>query len=91
MTRSIRVNRRLYGSDVVCVDWFCGWLAGQLVKGSGFGIIGDILVGVFGAVLGGVLFDVLGLSAGGGRFASLIIATVGAVVFLLLLRLIRKA
>jgi uncharacterized membrane protein YeaQ/YmgE (transglycosylase-associated protein family) len=63
---------------------------GQLVKGGGFGAIGDIIVGVFGAVLGGVLFDVLGLSAGGGRLGSLIIATVGAVAFLLLLRLIRK-
>nr|WP_280859087.1 GlsB/YeaQ/YmgE family stress response membrane protein [Methylocaldum sp. RMAD-M] len=61
-----------------------------MVKGGGFGAIGDIIVGVFGAVLGGVLFDVLGLSAGGGRLGSLIIATVGAVAFLLLLRLIRK-
>ena len=67
-----------------------GWMAGQVVKGSGFGAIGDILVGVFGAVLGGVLFDVLGLSSGGGRLGSLIVATIGAVVFLFLLRLIRK-
>ncbi|MBP1150311.1 MULTISPECIES: GlsB/YeaQ/YmgE family stress response membrane protein [Methylocaldum] len=76
---------------MVCIDWPGGRLAGgQLVKGGGFGAIGDIIVGVFGAVLGGVLFDVLGLSAGGGRLGSLIIATVGAVAFLLLLRLIRK-
>ncbi|HYE36137.1 GlsB/YeaQ/YmgE family stress response membrane protein [Methylocaldum sp.] len=74
----------------VLIGLAAGWLAGQLVKGGGFGAIGDIIVGVFGAVLGGVLFDVLGLSAGGGRLASLIVATVGAVVFLLLLRLIRK-
>lgn len=67
-----------------------GWLAGQLVKGGGSGAIGDLVVGVFGAVLGGVLFDVLGLSAGGGRLGSLLVATVGAMVFLLLLRLIRK-
>lgn len=67
-----------------------GWLAGQLVTGGGFGVLGDILVGVFGAVLGGVLFDVPGLSAGGGRLGSLLVATVGAVVFLLLLRLIRQ-
>ncbi|WP_133718699.1 MULTISPECIES: GlsB/YeaQ/YmgE family stress response membrane protein [Methylocaldum] len=74
----------------VLIGLAAGWLAGQLVKGGGFGTIGDIIVGVFGAVLGGVLFDVLGLSAGGGRLGSLIIATVGAVAFLLLLRLIRK-
>jgi uncharacterized membrane protein YeaQ/YmgE (transglycosylase-associated protein family) len=74
----------------VLIGLAAGWLAGRLVKGSGFGALGDIIVGVFGAVLGGVLFDVLGLSAGGGRLGSLIIATVGAVVFLLLLRLIRK-
>lgn len=74
----------------VLIGLAAGWLAGQLVKGGGFGAIGDIIVGVFGAVLGGVLFDVLGLSAGGGRLGSLIIATVGAVAFLLLLRLIRK-
>ncbi|MVF23318.1 GlsB/YeaQ/YmgE family stress response membrane protein [Methylocaldum sp. BRCS4] len=74
----------------VLIGLAAGWPAGQLVKGGGFGAIGDIIVGVFGAVLGGVLFDVLGLSAGGGRLGSLIIATVGAVAFLLLLRLIRK-
>jgi uncharacterized membrane protein YeaQ/YmgE (transglycosylase-associated protein family) len=74
----------------VLIGLGAGWLAAQLVKGGGFGTIGDIIVGVFGAVLGGVLFDVLGLSAGGGRLGSLIIATVGAVAFLLLLRLIRK-
>lgn len=74
----------------VLIGLAAGWLAGQLVKGGGFGAIGDIIVGVFGAVLGGVLFDVLGLSAGGGRLGSLIIATVGAVAFLLLLRLIGK-
>jgi uncharacterized membrane protein YeaQ/YmgE (transglycosylase-associated protein family) len=75
----------------VLIGLAAGWLAGRLVKGSGFGALGDIIVGMFGAVLGGVLFDVLGLSAGGGRLGSLIIATVGAVVFLLLLRLVRKA
>ena len=75
----------------VLIGLAAGWMAGQLVRGGGFGVVGDVLVGVCGAVLGGVLFDVLGLSSGGGRLGSLIVATVGAVVFLLLLRLIRKA
>jgi uncharacterized membrane protein YeaQ/YmgE (transglycosylase-associated protein family) len=74
----------------ILIGLAAGWIAGQLVRGRGFGAIGDILVGVFGAVLGGVLFDVLGLSAGGGRLGSLIVATIGAVVFLFLLRLLRK-
>jgi uncharacterized membrane protein YeaQ/YmgE (transglycosylase-associated protein family) len=54
----------------VLIGLAAGWPAGQLVKGGGFGAIGDIIVGVFGAVLGGVLFDVLGLSAGGGRLGA---------------------
>jgi uncharacterized membrane protein YeaQ/YmgE (transglycosylase-associated protein family) len=75
----------------VLIGLAAGWIAGHLLRGVGFGVVGDVLVGVCGAVLGGVLFDVLGLSSGGGRLGSLIVATVGAVVFLLLLRLIRKA
>ena len=74
----------------VMIGLVAGWIAGQLVKGGGFGVVGDILVGICGAVLGGVMFDILGLSTGGGRLGSLTVATVGAVVFLLLLRLIRK-
>jgi uncharacterized membrane protein YeaQ/YmgE (transglycosylase-associated protein family) len=66
-----------------------GWLAGQLMKGSGFGLIGDLVVGVIGALLGGFLFGLLGISAS-GRLGSLITATVGAVVLLALLRLIRR-
>ncbi|QSA95996.1 GlsB/YeaQ/YmgE family stress response membrane protein [Methylococcus sp. EFPC2] len=67
-----------------------GWLAGKLVKGGGSGIVGYIIVGVFGAVLGGVLFDVLGMSGGGGWVGDLIVATVGAIVFLVLLRVVRR-
>jgi len=68
-----------------------GWVAGQLMKGSGFGVVGDIIVGVIGALLGGFLFRTLGVSAGGGLLGSLIVATIGAVVLLFLLRLIKKA
>lgn len=67
-----------------------GWLAGQVMKGGGFGVVGDIIVGVIGALLGGWLFGLLGLSAG-GLLGSLIVATVGAIVFLFLLRLIKRA
>ena len=68
-----------------------GWLAGVLVKGGGFGVIGDLVVGVIGAVLGGWLFTTLGASAGGGLVGSIIVATVGAVVLLLVVRMVRRA
>ena len=68
-----------------------GWLAGVLVKGGGFGIVGDLVVGVIGAVLGGWLFSTLGASGGGGLLGSIIVATVGAVVLLFIVRLLKRA
>lgn len=66
-----------------------GWLAGQIMKGGGFGLLGDLIVGVIGALLGGFLFGLLGLQAV-GLLGSLITATVGAIVLIVLLRLITK-
>ena len=68
-----------------------GWLAGKVMRGGGFGVIGDMIVGVIGAFLGGWLFSVLGISAGGGLIGSIIVAFIGALVLLFLLRLIRRA
>ena len=68
-----------------------GWLAGLLMKGGGFGLLGDIIVGIVGAVLGGWLFGALGISAGGGLVGSLIVAFIGAVILLFLVRLIKRA
>nr|WP_199241891.1 GlsB/YeaQ/YmgE family stress response membrane protein [Paraburkholderia sp. BL8N3] len=67
-----------------------GWLAGLLVKGGGFGLLVDVLVGIVGAVIGGWLFGVLGISLAGGWIGSVITAVIGAVVLLLVLRLIRR-
>lgn len=67
-----------------------GWLAGVLMKGGGFGLLGDIVLGIIGAVVGGMLFGALGLSAG-GLLGSIVTATAGAVVLLLIVRLIKKA
>jgi uncharacterized membrane protein YeaQ/YmgE (transglycosylase-associated protein family) len=67
-----------------------GWLAGQITKGSGFGLMGNIIVGVLGAILGGWLFRELGIHAGGQVIGSLITALVGAVVMLFLISLIRR-
>jgi len=66
-----------------------GWLAGKVMKGGGFGLVGDLVVGVIGALLGGWLFSLLNISLG-GILGSLITAFVGAVVFLYLLRLIKR-
>jgi len=73
------------------VGLVAGWLAGVLVKGGGFGVIGDLVVGVIGAFLGGWLFSALGASAGGGLLGSIIVATVGAVVLLFIVRLVKRA
>lgn len=66
-----------------------GWLAGQIMKGGGFGVLGDLIVGVLGALLGGFLFGLLGITAG-GLLGSLITATVGAIVLIALLRVIKR-
>ena len=75
----------------VIVGIVAGWLAGKLVRGGGFGLIGDLVVGVIGALLGGFIFGQLGVGTGDGLVGSLITATVGAIILLLLIRLIKKA
>jgi uncharacterized membrane protein YeaQ/YmgE (transglycosylase-associated protein family) len=67
-----------------------GWAAGQIMQGGGFGVVGNIVVGIVGAVLGGLMLDVLGFHAG-GFLARLITAVLGAVVLLYLVKLLRKA
>jgi uncharacterized membrane protein YeaQ/YmgE (transglycosylase-associated protein family) len=68
-----------------------GWLAGSLVKGGGFGLIGDIVVGIVGAFIGGWLAGRLGISIGSGLITSIITATVGAIILILILRMIKRA
>ncbi|MBJ2151169.1 MULTISPECIES: GlsB/YeaQ/YmgE family stress response membrane protein [Paracoccaceae] len=69
-----------------------GWLAGQLVKGYGFGLVGNIVVGVVGAFIAGLILPRIGLTFGGNAIlASIIHATIGAVILLLLIRLVRTA
>lgn len=73
------------------VGLVAGWLAGVLVKGGGFGVVGDIVVGVIGALIGGWLFSTLGASAGGGLVGSIIVATIGAVLLLFVVRMVKRA
>jgi uncharacterized membrane protein YeaQ/YmgE (transglycosylase-associated protein family) len=67
-----------------------GWLAGKIMKGGGYGLFGDLIIGVIGALLGGFLFGVLGIEVYGllGRLAM---ALVGAIVLILLLRVLKRA
>ncbi len=75
----------------ILVGAIAGWLAGQLVKGYGFGLIGNIVVGIVGAFIAGWLFPAIGISIGGGIVAAIIHATIGAVILLVLLRLVKQA
>jgi uncharacterized membrane protein YeaQ/YmgE (transglycosylase-associated protein family) len=68
-----------------------GWLAGLIVKGYGFGILGNIVVGIVGAFVAGLIFPAVGLSLGGGILAAIVHATIGAVILLVLIRLVKRA
>ncbi|HEV2532339.1 GlsB/YeaQ/YmgE family stress response membrane protein [Phenylobacterium sp.] len=68
-----------------------GWLAGTFVKGGGFGLIGDIVVGVIGAFIGGWLAGVLHIHLGSGWISSILTAAAGAILLLVILRAVRRA
>lgn len=73
------------------IGGIAGWLAGMILKGGGFGILGNIIVGVLGALLGGWLFKLAKISIGGEWLGPIVTATVGAVVLLFVVGLIKKA
>ncbi|PKL78917.1 MAG: GlsB/YeaQ/YmgE family stress response membrane protein [Ignavibacteriae bacterium HGW-Ignavibacteriae-4] len=70
------------------IGLIAGWLAGKVVKGGGFGLIGDLVVGVIGSYIGGYIFNFLDLSVY-GTLGEIIMATVGAIVLLWAIRLIK--
>jgi len=76
---------------ILLVGAIAGWLAGQIVKGYGFGLLGNIVVGIVGALFAGFLFPRIGLGLGGGILGSIIAATLGAVILLFLIRLVKRA
>jgi uncharacterized membrane protein YeaQ/YmgE (transglycosylase-associated protein family) len=75
----------------LAVGAVAGWLAGLLMRGGGFGLLGNTVVGIVGAVVGGWLFRVLGISAAGGLVGALITAVVGAALLLFVAGLIQRA
>ena len=75
----------------IIVGLIAGWLAGQVMRGGGYGVLADIILGVLGGVVGGWIFGMLGIWPGGGLIGAIIVAFVGAVALVWLTRLIKKA
>lgn len=73
------------------IGCLAGWVSGLIVRGGGFGLIGDILTGIAGAVIGGFVATLLHIDVGGGFVASLVTATAGAVILLFVIRMLRRA
>ena len=76
---------------ILIIGAVAGWLAGLIVRGMGFGLIGNIVVGIVGAFIAGWLLPRIGIVIGGGMVASIINATIGAVILLVILGLIKRA
>ncbi|HTO67188.1 MAG TPA: GlsB/YeaQ/YmgE family stress response membrane protein [Bradyrhizobium sp.] len=74
---------------ILFVGLVAGWLAGKIVRGTGFGIIGDILVGIAGALISSLLFPRLGIHLGTGIVSEIIYSAIGAIILLLVVRLVR--
>ena len=74
---------------ILFVGLVAGWLAGKIVRGTGFGIIGDIVVGIAGAFVASWLFPKLGIRIGSGLVSEIIDSAIGAIILLLIVRLIR--
>ena len=75
----------------IVVGLIAGWLAGQVMKGGGYGMVADIILGLLGGVLGGWIFEKLGVSTGGGMIGSIIVAFIGAVILVGITRLLKRA
>lgn len=76
---------------LIIVGAIAGWLAGLIVKGFGFGLIGNIVIGILGALIATWLFPRLGVSLGSGLVSAIISATLGAVILLVVVGVIRRA
>jgi len=74
---------------ILLVGIVAGWLAGQIMRGTGFGLVGDLVIGIIGAFIGSWLFPQLGLHLGAGLVGAIINATLGAMLLLFVLSLLR--
>ena len=74
---------------VIVIGILAGWIAGKIMRGSGFGLLGDLIVGVIGSLLGSFIFGLLGLGAY-GLIGRLVVAIIGAIILLWLIRFIKR-
>ncbi len=73
------------------VGLIAGWLAGVVMKGGGYGMVADIVIGILGGILGGWIFSALGIGTGSGLIGGIIVAFVGAVVLVAITRVLKRA
>jgi uncharacterized membrane protein YeaQ/YmgE (transglycosylase-associated protein family) len=76
--------------EALVIGAIAGWLAGLIVRGAGFGLIGNIVIGIIGALLASWLLPQLGVSLGGSGFRDIINATIGGIIILVILSLIKR-
>ncbi len=75
----------------IIVGLIAGWATGKIMKGSGYGVLMDILLGIVGGIVGGWIMSLLGFSTSGGLLPSILVAILGAVVLVAIVRALRKA
>jgi uncharacterized membrane protein YeaQ/YmgE (transglycosylase-associated protein family) len=81
----------MYFLYIMVVGLIAGWAAGKIMKGSGYGVLMDIVLGIVGAILGGWIIRLLGFEATGGLITSILVATLGAVVLVAISRMLKRA
>jgi len=75
----------------IVVGGIAGWLASNIVKGGGYGLAGNVVLGIVGAVVAGWILPAIGLGLGGGIIGAIISAMIGAIIVLLIISLIKRA
>src|ERR1700691_382249 len=93
--RKLRLRAATRRIDMGFLTWIvvgliAGWLAGQVMRGGGYGVLVDIILGILGGVVGGWVFGMLGIWPAGGMIGSIIVAFVGAVILVWITRLLKK-
>jgi uncharacterized membrane protein YeaQ/YmgE (transglycosylase-associated protein family) len=76
---------------IIIVGLIAGWATGKIMKGSGYGVITDILLGIAGAIIGSRVLGLLGIYTSGGLIPNILVAIVGAVILVALVRALRRA
>jgi uncharacterized membrane protein YeaQ/YmgE (transglycosylase-associated protein family) len=74
----------------IVVGLIAGWLAGKVMRGGGYGVLGDIILGILGGMLGGWIFGRLGIYPSGGLIGAIIVAFTGAVILVAISRLLKR-